>query len=120
MTSLHDAILNIASGKYDHLNGNLRKDRYVLSEHTGISEGWDEKLLMMLAPRAKTAAEILNAKRRFNHRVTAVYKGNMKLMHHFNRKKDELYDISKDPGETTNLISNNRGLALEMANSLAN
>ena len=115
VSALHNSILNLASGRFDHLNGNLRRDKYVLCEHTGISEGWDEKLLRMLAPRSKSAANILNAKRKYNNRVTAVYKGNLKLMHYFGYKKDELYDISKDPKESSNIIKQNRGIALLMA-----
>ncbi len=115
ISALHDSILNLASGKYDHLNGNLRKDRYVLCEHTGISEGWDEKLLRMLAPRAKSAHQLLTAKRRYNKKVTAVYKKNMKLMHYFGSKKDEMYDIARDPAESNDIIGANRQLALEMA-----
>jgi hypothetical protein len=118
LSALHSSILNLGSGKFDYLNGNLRKDRYVICEHTGISEGWDEKLLKMLAPRAKSAAMVLQAKRRHNTKVTAVYRKNIKLIHHFGRKKDELYDISKDPSETDNIIDANRHLALRIARAL--
>lgn len=120
ISALHTSILDLASGKYDHLNGNLRKDRYVLCEHTGISEGWDEKLLSMLAPRSITVANVLKAKRRHNKKVTAVYRKEMKLMHYFGRKKDELYNIADDPSESTNIIDSNRLLAHEMAGSLLN
>ena len=115
VSAIHDSILNLASGKYDHLNGNMRKDRHVICEHMGITEGWDEKLLKLLAPRAKSASDMLKAKRRHNRKVTAVYSGNMKLMHFFGRKQDELYNIANDPEETTNIIARNRGLALQMA-----
>ncbi len=120
ISALHDSILDLASGKYDHLDGNIRKDRYVICEHMGITEGWDEKLLRMLAPRTKSAADILKAKRLHNHRVTAVYDGNIKLMHFFGRKRDELYNITKDPEETTNIIGTNRQPALQMARSIYN
>jgi arylsulfatase A-like enzyme len=120
ISALHDSILNLASGKFDYLNGNLRKDRYVLCEHTGISEGWDEKLLKMLSPRSKSAAQILKSKRRNNVKVTAIYKKNLKLIHYFGKKKDELYDIVKDPAESTNLIGKNRQLAIEMAKASYN
>lgn len=118
VSALHSSILNLASGKYGYLNGNLRKERYVISEHTGISEGWDEMLLRKLSSRSKTARNILRAKMHYNTRVTAVYKQNIKLMHYFGSGKDELYDISRDPEETTNIIGKNRGLALELARSL--
>ena len=118
LSSLHQSALDLASGKFDLLDGNLRKDRYVICEHTGISEGWDEKLLKMLSPRTSSASKILKAKRRHNIKVTAVYKGRMKLMHYFGSKKDELYDISRDPAESANIINSNRQIALEMARSL--
>jgi arylsulfatase A-like enzyme len=118
--SIHNAILNLASGRFDYLNGNLQKDKYVACEHTGIAEGWDEKLLRMLAPRAKSAAMILKAKRKHNVRVTAIYKDNLKLMHYFGKKTDEMYDVEKDPAEATDIIGHNRQLALEMANMCYN
>lgn len=118
LSALHDSIINLASGKFDHLNGNIRKDRYVISEHTGISEGWDEMLLRKMAARSRSAAGILQAKRRHNVKVTAVYKQSMKLMHYFGRKKDELYNIANDPRELTNIIDRNRQLASEMARIL--
>ncbi len=118
ISALHESILNLASGKFNYLNGNLRRDRYVLCEHTGIIEGWDEKLLRMLAPRSKSAAKLLGAKRRYNKKVTAVYRKNMKLMHYFGKKRDELYDIVKDPEESTNIIGKNRSLALDMARAI--
>ncbi|MDE1870639.1 MAG: sulfatase-like hydrolase/transferase [Candidatus Micrarchaeota archaeon] len=120
ISALHNSILNLASGRYDYLNGNLRKDRYVFCEHTGISEGWDEKLLRMLSPRSKSAAGILKAKRHYNNKVTAVYSGRMKLIHYFGRKKDELYDIKKDPNESSNVIDSNRSIALSMVSSMHN
>lgn len=118
ISSLHQSALDLASGKFDHLDGNLRKDRYVICEHTGISEGWDEKLLKMLAPRTSSAEKILRAKRRHNIKVTAVYNGNLKLMHYFGMKKDELYNVSRDPSESTNIIDSNRNTAHEMARYL--
>ncbi len=120
VSTLHESVLNLASGRFGYLDGNLRKSRYVVSEHTGISEGWDEKLLRMLAPRSKSAAGILRVKRQHNAKVTAVYSGEMKLMHYFGRKKDELYDVGRDPEESTNIIDKNRGIAMAMARSLAN
>ncbi len=120
ISALHSSILNLASGKFGYLNGNLRKDKYVICEHTGISEGWDEKLLKMLSPRSKSAAQILETKRRMNAKVTAVYKRNLKLMHYFGKRKDELYDVATDPEESTNIIDSNRSLANQMARTLYN
>jgi arylsulfatase A-like enzyme len=120
ISALHDSILNLASGKFDYLDGNLRKDRYILCEHTGIAEGWDEKLLRMLAPRAQSARRLLHAKMRYNKKVTAVYNKNLKLMHHFGKRKDEMYDIIKDPTESTNIIDKNRQLAHDMIKAIYN
>ncbi len=119
LSAIHESILNLGNGKFDHLNGNLRQDRYVISEHTGISEGWDEKLLRMLASRSKYAAQILRAKRHYNIKVTAVYKGRMKLLHYFGRRKDELYDMSNDKEESNNIIDAKRNIAIQMARSLS-
>lgn len=120
ISTLHKSMLDLASGRFDYLDGNLKKSRYVVSEHTGISEGWDEKLLRMLAPRSRSAAKILKAKKEHNIKVTAVYRDNMKLMHYFGKRKDELYDLECDPSESINIIDNNRGTAMAMVRSLAN
>ena len=120
VSALHRSTLDLASGRFDFLDGNIKKSRYVVSEHMGISEGWDEKILRMLAPRSRSAAKILKAKRAHNIKVTAIYRDKMKLMHYFGRKKDELYDLERDPSESTNIIDNNRGTAMAMASSLAN
>ncbi len=114
LLSLHQAILNVASGRYDHLNGNLRRQRYVISEHTGISEGWDEELLAMLKPRSVMARKIYAAKKRFNRRATAVYCGRYKLIHFFGNRMDELYDVDADPQETNNILGANRDVANRM------
>ena len=114
LLSLHEAIMNIATGKEDRLNGNMRKRRYVLSEHAGISEGWDHTLLTMLKGRSKSANMIYKAKQKYNTRVTAVYEGRLKLMHYFGRRPDELYDLESDPSESENILQSNRGAAISM------
>jgi arylsulfatase A-like enzyme len=119
LRAINSSLVGIADGSHDHLNGNLRRDRYVVSEHTGISEGWDEEFLRMLKPRSKSADAIYRAKSRHNQRATAVYKGSMKLIHNFGRMKDELYDVAADPGEQHNLIDSRRAVALELARSVA-
>ncbi|MGC8567832.1 MAG: sulfatase-like hydrolase/transferase [Candidatus Micrarchaeia archaeon] len=108
INSLHDAILRLASGKEEYLNGNLRIERYVKSEHTGISEGWDAPLLKLLSKRSSNARAILKAKLECNAKATAIYYGNLKLVHFFGKMKDELYDIEKDPEEENNIISSRR------------
>lgn len=114
LLSLHKSILDLASGRQERLNGNLRRERRVFCEHTGISEGWDEQLLMMLKGKSSVAASIYRAKKRYNHRVTAVYSGRFKLMHYLNGGKDELYDLNADPQEESNIIDSNRGKAHQL------
>ncbi|MEM0149821.1 MAG: sulfatase-like hydrolase/transferase [Candidatus Micrarchaeaceae archaeon] len=114
LLALHNALLDMAAGKEEYLNGNLRRDRYVFSEHKSISEGWDEQLLRMLKPRSEAARMIYKAKYSMNKPAAAIYKGSMKLVHFFGAKTDELYDLSKDSGESDNIIGANRELALSM------
>lgn len=114
LLSLHKAIVGIASGKYNELDGNMQRRGPILSEHAGISEGWDADLLARLRSRSATANKIYLAKRKFNRKVTAVYSGKYKLLHFFGSRKDELYDISADPGESVNLIDSTRPMALTM------
>lgn len=114
LLALHRSLLNLASGNERYLNGNLRSGRYLISEHTGICEGWDESLLRMLKPRSRSAALIYKAKSSFNIRATAIYNGNTKLMHYFGKRKDELYNIAKDPEELENIIGVNRAIANDM------
>lgn len=112
--ALHDGIMNLASGRESYLNGNLRKDRYVTCEHGGISEGWDEQLLMLLKKRSDYAKQIYEAKRKLNVRATAVYHDGMKLIHYFGKRKDELYDMSSDPLEEDSIIDKRRDLANDL------
>ncbi|MCL4389616.1 sulfatase-like hydrolase/transferase [Candidatus Marsarchaeota archaeon] len=114
LLSLHSSILNLAKGKYDRLNGNIRRSKYVMSEHTGISEGWDEHLLSLLKPKSNTANQIYKAKTKHNKKATAIYNGKFKLMHFFGNKLDELYNLEVDPQETSNIIGYNRGIANAM------
>ncbi len=116
LLSLHDAILGIASGREEHLNGNLRRDRYVFSEHKGISEGWDEQLLRLLKQRSSIVSKIYETKRVMNTPAIAIYKNSIKLVHHYGYGKDELYNLENDPEESDNIIDSNRQLALEMLN----
>ena len=67
----------------------------------------------------KSAEVIYNAKSRFNMKVTAVYKDNMKLLNYFGKKKDELYNLARDPGESENLIVSKREVASELLHSTA-
>ena len=112
--ALHRSLLELASDKEKYLNGNMRSGKYLTSEHTGICEGWDESLLRMLKSRSKSADLIYRAKSRFNIKATAVYNGDMKLMHYFGKRKDELYDLSRDPKESENIIEGNRAIAKDL------
>ncbi len=114
LLSLHKSILDLASGRYEHLNGNLRRDRRIFCEHTGIIEGWDEQLLSMLKSRSSAAASIYKTKKRYNGKVTAVYSDRFKLVHYPGGGKDELYDVYSDPMEESNIIDSNRGKAHEL------
>jgi arylsulfatase A-like enzyme len=114
LLSLHESILNLASGKEERLNGNMRSQKYVVSEHTGISEGWDHTLLTMLKGRSKSAYMIYKAKKKYNIRATTVYSGRFKLMHYFGRCADELYDIEEDPTESENILHERRSMAVSM------
>jgi hypothetical protein len=118
LLSLHEAILNLASGREEYLNGNLRRDRYVVSEHSGISEGWDYTLLSMLKGRSESARRIYEAKKRCNIPAISVYGAaeGLKLVHFFGSRKDELYRID-DKNEEENLIDSStyRTEALELA-----
>lgn len=119
LNALHNSIYNLASSRYDYLNGDLRKDRYVFSEHMGISEGWDEGLLRLLKARSKSAERIYDAKKRCNARAVAVYKGDMKLLHYFGKKPDELYNVTLDPEEGANLVGAHRDVALDLVRRIS-
>ncbi len=112
LLSLHSAILDLASGREERLNGNMRSTRYVRSEHTGIIEGWDESLLRMLKKKSRYASMIYAAKERFNEPVTATYFKGHKLLHFRNRS--ELYHLESDPDESCNILDRNRSLAKAM------
>jgi Arylsulfatase A and related enzymes len=114
LLQLHQGIMDISNRKYSHLDGNMRAPRYVISEHTGISEGWDEHLLYLLKKKSSAAKKIYAAKMHYNKKVTAIYRGDMKLIHFFGKKKDELYNIAADRFEQDNLIEKQR----ETANSM--
>ncbi len=111
LAALHNSILDLAAGRQEHLNGNLRRGRRVFCEHTGIIEGWDEQLLAMLKERSSVAASIYRAKKRYNRKATAVYSRRFKLIHHHGGRKDELYDLENDPKEQNNIIDSHREIA---------
>lgn len=120
LSALHKAIYSIANGKEEILDGNMRRNRFILSEHTGISEGWDEGLLKMLKSRSKSARQIYEAKLKSNTKVSAIYDNNIKLLHYFGRRKDEMYDVALDPEESINILDSRRIDAHRMLQALSN
>ncbi len=118
LLSLHQGLIDLSKGRYTRLDGNMRSSKYVISEHTGISEGWDERLLYLLKKKSTIAKKIYSAKMHYNKKATAIYKDNMKLIHFFGSKKDELYNIAEDPWEENNLIGSRRDKANSMLRAL--
>ena len=86
----------------------IKSGNLVISEHAGISEGWDEALLIMLKKRSENANSIYMAKKANNVKATAAFYNGMKLMHFSDGRKDELYDMRKDPIEANNIIDKKR------------
>ena len=118
LSALHKAIYDIADGREEILDGNMRQSRFVLSEHTGISEGWDEGLLKMLKSRSKSAQLIYDAKLKSNAKASAIYDNNIKLIHYFGKRKDEMYDVALDPEESSNILDSRRPQAHRMLQAL--
>ena len=115
LTALHGCLLDIAYNRIEMVDGSLRRDEFVFSDHTGITEVWDEYLLGKVRGRSRCADAIYRAKLRHNTFATAIHKGDYKLIHYRNgRMGDELYNVAEDPGETVNLIGNERKRALAM------
>ncbi|MDE1846958.1 MAG: sulfatase-like hydrolase/transferase [Candidatus Micrarchaeota archaeon] len=115
LTALHDSILDIGYGRQDIIDGSLRRDNFVFSDHVGITEVWDSYLLSLIKGRSKYASSIYETKRHHNAFATAVYHKEMKLIHYFKKgMKDELYDLKSDKREEHNIIDANRGIARQM------
>ena len=116
LTALHNSILDVGYGKTDEIDGTLRRDNFVFSEHVGITEVWDAYLLKLLSSRSKCADAIYRSKMAHNRSATATYYKNFKLVSYKDGRK-ELYDIESDSSEKENVIAENRGLALKMLNA---
>ncbi len=115
LTALHDCLTDIAYNRMDMVDGSLRRDEYVFSDHTGITEVWDEYLLRKVRSRSRCADAIYRAKVHHNAFATAIHNGDYKLVHYRNnRMRDELYNTREDPGESENLIKGERAMAREM------
>ncbi len=115
LTSLYDSLLDIGYGKSETLNGSMTTGESVFSDHTGMLDVWDMRLLGMLKDRIKNAEIIYKAKMKYNTFATAVYSGGYKLMHYYGgRMKDELYNLEEDPKESVNIIGEKRETAREL------
>ena len=115
---IHNAVLDLADSKIDIPDGNMKRQKYVFSEHVGISETWDEPLLRKLMGRSKSAKRIYEAKKYFNTPATAIYYKNYKLIFFNGRRPAELYDLSKDERETENLLKSQNTQFRRIANTL--
>jgi arylsulfatase A-like enzyme len=82
-----------------------------ISDHIGITEVWDTYLLKLFRKRSRNADMIYSKKRELDRKVTAIYKGSYKVLHHYGKGMDELYDLKRDPAEEHNIIGTNRGVA---------
>ncbi len=106
-----NAIGKVVDNSYQNLNGHMFGDVY--SEHTGISEGWDEYLLSKLRRRSSIADMIYRAKLRSNSKAVAIYGNKLKLIHFYGKGKDEMYTI-EDRNEEWNIIRAHRTEQKEM------
>ena len=113
LTALHDSILDIAYGKADEINGSMRRDQHIFTDHVGISELWDAHLLKLLSKRSKYAKMIYKTKQKYNCSATAIYHKNRKLISYADGRK-EMFDMESDMQESENIINRNRAAALEM------
>ncbi|MGC8710160.1 MAG: sulfatase-like hydrolase/transferase [Candidatus Micrarchaeia archaeon] len=115
--ALHESILNVAYGKNDVIDGTLRRDNFIFSDHIGITEVWDKCLLEKLKYRSESVKKIYNVKKYHNTQATAVYYKDYKLIHYFGRGiKDQLFDLSES-GEEEDVTDSNRSIAYEMLNA---
>lgn len=83
----------------------------VVTDHTGITEVWDTHLLRLFRSRSRNADMIYRKKAEQDVHATAVFYKDHKLIHYYGKRKDELYDLSSDSGETTNIMDMERGIA---------
>ncbi len=116
LSALYDSILEIGYGKSDRINGSMTRDEFVFSDHTGMLDVWDIPLLKMFRGRSRNAELLYRTKLKYNTFASAVYFRNYKLIHYYGRRMgSELYDLSKDPHETDNIIDANAQIASRMA-----
>ncbi len=85
LTALHNSILDIGYGKNEVIDGSLKRDNFVFSDHVGITEVWDTYLLKLFSKRSKSIDKIYRAKLHHNTFATAIYYKNHKLIHYFDK-----------------------------------
>jgi len=111
LIDMHNIIMSIAGSSYQKRSGP------VISEHNGISEGWDGMLLSALRRRSDYAARIYKTKVSYNSKSYAVIKDGYKLIHFFGKRKSELYNLG-DVEESENIIDSNRGKAKHLLSAI--
>ena len=113
--SLHTSIMGVGYGKMSNIDDMLANEDYVFSDHTGMLDVWDIPLLKMLKSRSKNARLLYETKLKYNVFASAVYNDKYKLIHYYNgSRRDEMYNLAEDPGETKNIIRDNRSMALKI------
>lgn len=113
LTALHDSLLDVAYGRTDEVNGSMRTDKYIFSDHVGITELWDARLLKLLSKRSKYANSIYKSKLKYNCPATATYYKGLKLLSYADGR-NEMFEMENDMHEEENILSRNRATALEM------
>ncbi len=104
LVDVHGIITSMANGT------NSVSQHPIISEHNGISEGWDGMLLNSLSRRSEYAAKIYKTKQKLNKKSFAIISNGYKLIHFFGNGVDELYDV-RDKEESENIIMSNRDKA---------
>ena len=104
LIDLHGMILSMAGSNESY------KRNPVISEHNGISEGWDGMLLSALRRRSEYAARIYKTKLSYNSRAYSIISDGYKLVNFYGKNPSELYRI-RDKEEKENVIDSNRSVA---------
>ncbi|MEM0154356.1 MAG: sulfatase-like hydrolase/transferase [Methanothrix sp.] len=104
LIDMHGMVLSMAGS-----NGEYRRNP-AISEHNGISEGWDGMLLSALRRRSEYAARIYKTKLKYNSKAYSIIGKGYKLVHFYGKKPSELYRID-DREERENIIKSNKPVA---------
>ena len=108
LIDLHGMILSMAGSKESY------KRNPVISEHNGISEGWDGMLLSALRRRSEYAARIYKTKLSYNSRAYSIISDGYKLVDFYGKRPSELYRIG-DKEEKENVIDSNKSIAKRLS-----